>query len=244
MSLVRRLTSGLRWRLGFRVAAPQLEQGTDDSITEFYSARVTDCRFLGDPDHYESPRVRWILDKVRSGSLLEVGCGNVGMTCLIAPQVERVVALDVSTPSIEAMEKLGLQNVEPVRALVERFEPDRRFDWIVMSEVIEHLRRPSEVVRKLVGQLEPGGSLVLTTPNGHWESDEHLHVFSFTSLAKMLSDTSAETLSLTYLRDAKGRRRWLGARLVAAVRSPAESEFNSRRTITRERRLRARIAQP
>lgn len=243
MSLVRKLTAGLRWRLGFRVAAPQLEQGTDDSITEFYSGRITDCRFLDDPGHYENPRLRWILDKVRGGRLLEVGCGNGGMTRLIAAQVERVVALDVSAPSIEAIEKLGLMNVEPVRALVERFEPDTRFDWIVMSEVIEHLRRPSEVIRKLIGHLEPDGSLLLTTPNGHWESDEHLYVFSFSNLATMLSDTSAETLSLTYLRDAKGRRRWLAAQLVAAE-TPAKSDFNSRRTIARERRSRLGIAQP
>ena len=103
---------------------------------------MTDCSFLSDPEHYEHPRAAWILERVRGGRLLEVGAGNGGMTRLMAPLVNRLVALDVSTPSLAAVRALGLANVETVEGLVEQFRPDTRFDWIVLSEVLEHLRNP------------------------------------------------------------------------------------------------------
>ena len=78
--LLRRTSLSLRFRLGLRVAAPELEYGDDQEVSKFYSARVTDCDFLGDPDHYEYPRAQWIVDQVEGGSLLEIGCGNGGMT--------------------------------------------------------------------------------------------------------------------------------------------------------------------
>jgi 2-polyprenyl-3-methyl-5-hydroxy-6-metoxy-1,4-benzoquinol methylase len=43
--------------------------------------------------------------------------------------------------------------------------PDKSFDCIVSTEVIEHLENPRGMVRELFRLLRPGGTLVLTTPN-------------------------------------------------------------------------------
>ncbi len=227
---------GLRWRLGLRVAAPELEAGDDASIASFYSGRVTDCSFLSDPEHYENPRARWILHRVNGGRLLEVGCGNGGMTALLAPKVERLVALDVSTPSLSSVAALGLENVETVEALVEHFQPSGKFEWIVMSEVLEHLRRPQAVIARCLGWLAPGGSLLVTTPNGHWESNEHLQEFNFQKFAQTLVSEGAESVVLSNLRDGQGRRRWLVGQVTVADRPSMQDDFNDRRTIARRRR--------
>lgn len=224
--LLRRATAPLRWRLGMRVAAPDLEAGTDEAITRFYDSRTTDCGFLGDPEHYEHPRARWMVGRVSGGSLLEVGCGNGGMTRLLAPRVDRVVALDVSGPSLAAVRELGLPNVETVQSLVERYRPATRFDWIVASEVIEHLRDPRRVMRLLVSWLAPGGTLLVTTPRGHWESDEHLHEFTLARLTALLVDSGGESISVAYLRDRGDRRRWLVGEVRAPTTPPAPDRFD------------------
>jgi SAM-dependent methyltransferase len=232
----KRLLQSLKWRLGLPVAAAELEAGDDASIASFYSGRVTDCLFLSDPRHYEYRRARWIIERVSGGRLLEVGCGNGGMTALLAPRVERLTALDVSTPSLSSLAALGLKNVETVEALVEHYQPSGTFDWIVMSEVLEHLRRPQAVLARCLEWLAPGGSLLVTTPNGHWESNEHLQEFNFEKFARIVVTGGAESVDLSYLRDGQGRRRWLVGQATVPDRPPEHDDFNDRPTIARIRR--------
>jgi len=226
----------VRWRLGRRVAAPELEIGTDDSVADFYRGRLTDCAFLGDPQHYEHIRARWILERVRGGRVLEIGAGNGGMTRLIAPQVQSLVALDVSTPSLDALRALKLPNVEAVEALLERYAPDGRFDWIVMSEVIEHMRDPAAAVRRCIGWLALEGSLLVTTPHGHWESNEHLQEFSLATFADAICRSGAESVTVEYLRDRDERRRWLVGQATAAVRPPVADDFSDPHAVAQGRK--------
>jgi SAM-dependent methyltransferase len=211
--IYRGLSCRIRWRLGMRVAAPELETGGQDGVRRFYQGRVTDCGFLSDPDHYERPRVQWILDRVA-----------------------QLVALDASTPSLAEVARLNLPNVTTVEALVEEYRPEQSFDGIVLSEVLEHLRSPHQVVKRLVELLSPGGSLLITTPHGHWESNEHLQEFSFESFCQIVSSTDAEAVSVAYLRDSVGRRRWLVAQVTAPLTPPAPDDFNSRLVIAGQRR--------
>lgn len=46
--------------------------------------------------------------------------------------------------------------------------PDRTFDVVVSSEVIEHVPEPRMAVHELARVLKPGGTLALTTPNWIW----------------------------------------------------------------------------
>jgi 2-polyprenyl-3-methyl-5-hydroxy-6-metoxy-1,4-benzoquinol methylase len=226
----------LRWRLGLNAVAPELEEGTDESVSNFYNNRVTACEFLDDPNHYEHPRAEWVLSVIQGGTLLEIGCGNGGMTRLLSPKVKSIVAFDISRPSLEELEKLGLPNVITREGLIENFQPEEKFDWVLMSEVIEHLRKPNETVNKAFDFVAPGGSLVLTTPNGHWESDEHLHEFSMTSFAGLLATIDCESFVCSYLRDRDNRRRWLTA-IARKAKIPARpDDFFDRKAIARKRR--------
>lgn len=218
------------------VAAAELENGTDESVAKFYTERVTHCEFLDDATHYEYPRAKWVLEQLSDGNLLEIGAGNGGMTRLLAPKVTSLTAFDVSAPSLKQIDEMALSNVTTAQGLIETFQPGKLFEQMVMSEVIEHLRDPNQAVIKAFEWLAPGGRFILTTPNGHWESDEHLHEFSLAAFSTLLAETGCEKVEVGYLRDRDNRRRWLTAVLTKASTVPAPDDFFDRAAIARNRR--------
>ena len=238
MNFIDRVSQSVRWRLGLPVAAAELEKGTDESVAAFYSTRVTHCEFLDDKEHYEFPRAKWVLDNLVGGDVLEIGAGNGGMTRLIAPKVASLTAFDVSAPSLKMIEEMGLGNVETSQGLLETYSPAKEFNCIVLSEVIEHLRVPEGAVKKAYGWLKPGGALLITTPNGHWESDEHLHEFSMESFSSLIARTGCESFRTSYLRDRDNRRRWLVAMVERPESGPSPDDFFDREAIAQKRRKR------
>lgn len=208
-----RIRRGLRYRLGLHVVAPLLEDGTDEGVRRYYNSRPSECSFLADRQNYERPRVNWMLEQARGGRLLELGCADGTVTAMLAGQVERVVAVDVCAEAIARVEARGLTNVSVQVALLEHFRPDTEFEWIIMSEVLEHLRNPVVVVAQCLSWLKPGGSLLLSSPLGAWEGDsiEHLHVFDLEAWCSLLVKAGARSMRVFIIKDRAGKDRWLGA---------------------------------
>ncbi len=211
--MLRRLRRALRYRLGLHVVAPQLEDGTDPGVVAYYNSRLSVASFLQDPDHYERPRVDWMLQNVRGGRALEMGCADGGMTALLAPLVEKLVAVDVSEASVRALAERRLSHVDARVSLAESFEPQERFDWIIMSEFLEHVRNPGLLVTRALEWLTPSGRLLASSPEGRWEADsiEHLHEFTLSSWGVLFTSAGARSARVFRIKDRQGRDRWLGA---------------------------------
>lgn len=220
--LFRRFRRSIRYRLGLPVVAPLLEEGTDEAVEAYYNSRLSDCSFLADPDHYERPRVDWILERIRGGVVLEVGCADGTFTEMLARRADRVVALDLCEASIHRLRSRRLTNVESHLGLVEHFQPAVGYDWVVLTEVLEHLRHPHQTLMRCVGWLNPGGSLLVSTPEGDWESDaiEHLHVFHLENFEALMASAGADSFQVFRIKDRQGRDRWLGAEASRRPESP------------------------
>jgi 2-polyprenyl-3-methyl-5-hydroxy-6-metoxy-1,4-benzoquinol methylase len=138
--------------------------------------------------------------------LLDVGCGPGTFIAHMA-RVQESVGIDLSSNQIAYAERLyGGPGRRFIRCTAEQLpEEVGRFDAITAIELIEHLS-PEEVKATLeaaVRRLEPGGKLVITTPNfgGVWPLVEalvnrfgdvsyemqHTNKFTRSSLAVLLS---------------------------------------------------------
>lgn len=98
-------------------------------------------------------------------------------------------------------------------SLVAKRIPSTSGDWVILSEAVEHIRDPVETLRRYVTWLKPGGRALLSTPNGEWQSIEHLHEFDMARWCALLGRTGAHAVSAFYIQDAHGKDRWLGGRL-------------------------------
>lgn len=117
----------------------------------------------------EQPRTRVALKlaaTVPSRRVLDVGCGDGGVASAIAQlQNGRVVGIDIAEVAVQATRQRGL---EAYRLDIDRQElpfADGTFDLVYMAEVIEHLVRPDRAIAEIKRVLQPGGHLILTTPN-------------------------------------------------------------------------------
>jgi SAM-dependent methyltransferase len=101
------------------------------------------------------------------GDVLEVGVTPGHFTELLVGSGFHVSGVDLDPAKRAALwERLG---VEVRRANLEREAlpfADSSFDWVVFSEVVEHLLySPLPVLREFRRVLRPGGRLLITTPN-------------------------------------------------------------------------------
>jgi SAM-dependent methyltransferase len=110
-----------------------------------------------------------IIRQRQPAEVLDVGCGS-GMM-LTRPLAEafprsRFVGVDSDPGSIRfANSAAAPANLEFL--LPEALAPDRQFDLVVASEVIEHVESPVEFLQLLAGRLKADGRLLLTLPNGY-----------------------------------------------------------------------------
>jgi glycosyltransferase involved in cell wall biosynthesis/2-polyprenyl-3-methyl-5-hydroxy-6-metoxy-1,4-benzoquinol methylase len=103
-------------------------------------------------------------------TVLDVGCGTGIMVTLPLGSIGyRVTGIDIHRESIEAG-----QRVNPYPNVTFRHSDaavllaaGECYDVVVASEILEHLTDPLAFLRTLRALLRPGGTLILTTPNGY-----------------------------------------------------------------------------
>lgn len=94
---------------------------------------------------------------------LDVGCGSGFLAARTASLGYRVVGVDVydSPEARRSCDEFHVSNVE------QTFDIDkgRRFDVVVLADVLEHVRNPESVLLRARQHLRPGGRLLASTGN-------------------------------------------------------------------------------
>jgi 2-polyprenyl-3-methyl-5-hydroxy-6-metoxy-1,4-benzoquinol methylase len=171
-------------------------------------------------DAFADPKAQYYLQEKRfmfhlfpSGlsKVLDVGCGagRVGKALLDSGKAAELIGVELFEPAAaEARRFYKEVHVGDIEDMSLNY--DSYFDMVVCGDVLEHLKEPDKVVKKIYRWLKPGGLIVCCVPNirywrvcidllfkGDWEyvnegimDQTHLRFFTTKSFKRMLINAS------------------------------------------------------
>ena len=98
---------------------------------------------------------------------LEVGCGMGSITRSVMSRADHYTVSDISKKMAEHVGTTYDCSWSQADACNLPFDDDA-YDLVVSSECIEHTPDPLKAVREMARVLQPGGHLIITTPNRLW----------------------------------------------------------------------------
>jgi ubiquinone/menaquinone biosynthesis C-methylase UbiE len=137
-------------------------------------------------------------------TLLDVGCGSAWIAASLLPKGVTVVSLDIS--KVNPLKAVNLYP-SPAHSGVTADTymlpfKSASYNYVVASEIIEHLTNPEGFIKELFRVIKPGGKLIITTPykeklryvlciHCNQKTPLHSHIQSFDEirLAKLYNGT-------------------------------------------------------
>lgn len=140
-----------------------------------------------------------LISAAEKPSVLDVGCATGTLLAYLRDRQWHVTGVEISPASEYAQKKrnLDVRNLP----LEENNFPDKTFDVILASHLIEHLNNPFSFLSEAHRILKDNGYIFITTPNisglqarlygDRWRSAifDHLYLFSVRTLTAMLKKT-------------------------------------------------------
>jgi len=144
--------------------------------------------------------------------ILDIGCGSGTISFYLGSKGYRVSGIDISSKAIvsctESTKRMGLKNVD---FKLSNFPNDKifgKYDFVFLSEVIEHLPNDILALKKIYNLLSSQGTLFLSTPSNNaplyrWgltkEFDKrvgHERRYSINELSKKLKDANFNIIKI------------------------------------------------
>jgi 2-polyprenyl-3-methyl-5-hydroxy-6-metoxy-1,4-benzoquinol methylase len=126
--------------------------------------------------------IRELRDGKQAARILDVGCG----AGVFFSALERFGDVEGVESDIAAVEQSGRWRTRiHIGELDRSFDPGHSFDLILLLDVLEHVVRPDDVLRRAAELLKPDGRLLVTVPAFDWlwtsHDDLNHHVKRYTA---------------------------------------------------------------
>jgi 2-polyprenyl-3-methyl-5-hydroxy-6-metoxy-1,4-benzoquinol methylase len=121
---------------------------------------------------------------------LDMGCGSGDVTVEILKSLEcsHISAFDFSQSSISIATNKLKEFMKPLECRVQDiYTLEGQYDFILCTEVIEHLVKPDLALKQLLCAINPNGKIVITVPDGRVDqSPGHTNFWSIESFESFL----------------------------------------------------------
>lgn len=135
---------------------------------ELFTSRPDPWHYTSDYEQTKYRQTLELLPAKRFRRALELACAEGHFTVQLAPHVDRLLAVDISTTALNRTRQrcAGFNHIDYQQCdLVHDPMPDGRFDLVVCSEVLYYTGTRvalQHVADKLLESIEPGGYLLMT----------------------------------------------------------------------------------
>ena len=124
--------------------------------------------YKGEYIYIRYEKVAKIVNRLKGKSLLHVGCGLGILDHYLSPKFT-IHGIDISLKEVVIAQRIAKilgREITYEIADVMAYKPERKFDVVLCSEVIEHIAAPeSEVIEALKTFVAKDGFIVITVPN-------------------------------------------------------------------------------
>lgn len=145
-----------------------------------------------------------LIGKKKNVDILDVGCGLGDLMLHLRKRgFMNLVGLDYSRVAVNHTRKLGFK-VYLVDLEKEVPKLERKFDFALLGDILEHIEKPREFVERVVTFLKPNGRMIISVPNADWYLNKVLFLFpAFLSLSPAYGvETHIHQFNLTKIKRA------------------------------------------
>ncbi len=103
------------------------------------------------PKHRLMGYHKFFVDNINSNDIvLDIGCGNGALTYDVAKKAKKIIGIDLNKNNIAiAEEKYSAPNINYIVGDVTKDLPNKKFDVIILSNVLEHIENRVEFLKKI-----------------------------------------------------------------------------------------------
>lgn len=107
----------------------------------------------------DSRRFRFLKKELKNKKVLDFGCGNGGFLKRSKKLAKKVAGIDLQTSMADFYKKNNLEVFQDIGQI------EDKFDLITMFHVLEHIKDPIELLKRLGESLTPEGQIIIEVPS-------------------------------------------------------------------------------
>ena len=167
--------------------------------------------------YYRKAEIKEILKLIKENKrILDLGCNTGYLTRIIKNNIpsSRIYGADINYEAVEAARKKNKSII--FYHINNKFYQKHKFDYVIASHIIEHIKEPKEFIGNIKKILNPKGKLILIIPQERIRGDlniphilynlirgrfenPHIHKIDFDLCKKMLSENIFKISKYKYI---------------------------------------------